>query len=265
MNKFKQKVFKIISVDNENYLPSRIFDILIIVFVILSVFLSVLDTFSDLPQGVFILFRVSEGLVAAVFTIEYVLGFWTADCAYPGVATWRARVRYVRSFMAIVGFLALMPFYLPLFVTVDLRILLVFRLLRLLRTIKIAKYTSDLNTVFKRKKAQLVSSVLVVIVFILVISVIMYDIEYTAQPEVFENAFSGLWWAVSTLTTVGYGDIYPVTVAGKALGAIISMLGIGLIAIPTGILSAGFVEQNRTDDRSEPMSYCPHCGKKLSD
>ena len=96
---------------------------------------------------------------------------------------------------------------------------------------------------------------------------LMYNIESEAQPEAFSNAFDALWWAVATLTTVGYGDIYPVTVLGKLLSAVIALLGIGLVAIPTGIISSGFMEcidkTGAKDDETEAFEYCPHCGKRL--
>lgn len=109
----------------------------------------------------------------------------------------------------------------------------------------------------------------IVIVFLLMVmaAVLMYNIESEAQPDAFSNAFDALWWAVATLTTVGYGDIYPVTVLGKFLSAIIALLGIGLVAIPTGIISSGFMEciekTEDKDDETDDFEYCPHCGKRL--
>ena len=110
-----------------------------------------------------------------------------------------------------------------------------------------------------------------IVLFLLVIaSLLIYHAEHDAQPDKFTNAFSGLWWAVATLTTVGYGDIYPVTALGRFFGAVIAIMGIGMVAVPTGILSAGFVEvlekktKNGEDEKTdEPPTYCPHCGKKL--
>ena len=92
----------------------------------------------------------------------------------------------------------------------------------------------------------------------------MYYFEHDAQPDVFENAFSGLWWAIATLTTVGYGDIYPITFLGKIISAVIALLGIGMVAVPTGIISAGFseeLEEQKNEDKN--YRYCPHCGEKL--
>lgn len=107
------------------------------------------------------------------------------------------------------------------------------------------RYTSGLSSignVLKKKSDQLVSSIFVVFLLMIISSVIMYYFENPVQPDVFSNAFSGLWWAISTFTIVGYGDIYPLTIAGKIFSAIIALLGIGLVAVPTGIISAGFME-----------------------
>ena len=110
----------------------------------------------------------------------------------------------------------------------------------------LVKYYDSLNViaeVLQRKKQQLMSSVFIILVLMLAASLCMYSIENPYQPDVFANAFSGIWWAASTLLTVGYGDIYPVTTLGKAVGICITFLGVGMVAIPTGIISAGFVEQ----------------------
>ena len=139
------------------------------------------------------------------------------------------------------------------------------------------RYTTALKTigvVLKRKASQLLSSILIIVILMIASSVIIYYVENPEQPDVFVNAFSGMWWSVVTMTTVGYGDIYPVTAAGKLFSAVISILGIGLVAIPTGIISAGFVEsisekgtaQTVTEATSEEKKqYCPYCGKHLDD
>jgi voltage-gated potassium channel len=180
----------------------------------------------------------------------------------------KARKKYVFSFMAIIDLLAILPFYLPFVITVDLRVLRMVRLLRLIRLLKVNRYSSALvivGNVLKKKSAQLISSMFVVLILLVISSVLMYNIEYEAQPGVFDNAFTGFWWAVATLTTIGYGDIYPVTVAGKLLGIFISFLGIGLMAVPIGIISAGFVESvvHEKGNDEEKKHYCPYCGKKI--
>ncbi|MDE6725991.1 MAG: ion transporter, partial [Ruminiclostridium sp.] len=176
-----------------------------------------------------------ETISVVIFTIEYVLRVWIAE----------NRIKYIFSLAAIIDLLAILPFFLP-FVSANLVILRVFRIFRILRLFKLDRYVSALHTifnVFRCKAHQLISSMIVVVLLMIVASVLIYNVEHDYQPEVFENALSGLWWAFATLTTVGYGDIYPVTVFGKVLSAIIALLGIGFVAVPTGIITSGFSEE----------------------
>ena len=134
----------------------------------------------------------------------------------------------------------------PMFFPAGAAVFKMFRVARILRLFRINAYYDSLNViteVLMRKRQQLMSSIFIILVMMLASSLCMYSIENPEQPEVFSNAFSGIWWSVSTLLTVGYGDIYPVTTAGKVMGIIIAFLGVGIVAIPTGIISAGFVEQ----------------------
>ncbi len=152
--------------------------------------------------------------------------------------------------MALIDLFSILPFYLPFIFVIDLRVLRALRIFRLFRLLKFNRYTKSMQNVFivmKMKSIELLSSVFIVIILMLISSALMYSIECNSQPEAFQNAFSGLWWAIATFTTVGYGDIYPVTVAGKILGGIVSLLGIGLVAVPTGIISSGFMELNHNE------------------
>lgn len=140
------------------------------------------------------------------------------------------------------------------------------RLVRILRIFKLNRYSEALASiadVFKQKSREILASLIFVTLLLIIASLLIYHVEHDAQPDKFQNAFSGLWWAVATLTTVGYGDIYPVTAAGKILGALIAILGIGMVAIPTGILSAGFMEHLEHNNEEAKGHYCPYCGKKL--
>jgi voltage-gated potassium channel len=167
--------------------------------------------------------------------------------------------------------LSILPFYLPFFFNVDLRVLRSLRLARLLRIFKANRYTYAIQKVLfviKNKSTELLSSIFVIFVLMLISSVLMYSVESPVQPEVFKNGFSGLWWAVATFTTVGYGDIYPITSIGRFLSAIIALLGIGLVAVPTGIVTSGFMEANSEENENENSSddekhFCPYCGKNL--
>ena len=154
--------------------------------------------------------------------------------------------------------LSVAPYYLPVFFpmgTVAFRMIRIVRIFRLFRINAYYDSLSVIKEVLCGKKQQLISSVFIIIVLMISASLCMYSLEHEAQPDVFKNAFSGIWWATSTLLTVGYGDIYPITYMGKAFGIAISFLGVGLVAIPTGIISAGFVDQYSTIKKKTEYGY----------
>ena len=162
------------------------------------------------------------------------------------------------SFTGIVDLLSFLPYYLPVFWPGGAVAFRMIRIARIFRLFRINAYYDSLNViteVINGKKQQLLSSVFIILVLMIASSLCMYSLEHEAQPEVFTNAFSGIWWATSTLLTVGYGDIYPITVMGKVFGIIISFLGVGMVAIPTGIISAGFVDQYATIKRREEYGH----------
>ena len=119
--------------------------------------------------------------------------------------------------------------------------------------------------VIDRKKDQLLSSVFVAGLLLIIASVLMYNVENAAQPDTFTSVFHSMWWAVATLTTVGYGDIYPITVLGKVLASLIAVIGIGIVAIPTGIVASGFTELVQEQSQDKSKNYCPYCGEKMDD
>ena len=166
--------------------------------------------------------------------------------------------------MALVDLAAILPFYLPLFIKLDLRFVRALRLLRLFRIFKMGRYSSALQMlgrVVRAKKEEIFITALVLIMLLVVASGLMYYIEKDAQPKQFSSIPSAMWWGVATLTTVGYGDVYPVTAAGKILSAVIAILGIGLFALPTGILASGFIEELHKKETGKII--CPHCGKEI--
>lgn len=190
-------------------------------------------------------FRILETVSVVIFTIEYLLRVWVSDLHKPNLKSWKARILFMASAMAIIDLLAILPFYLPFIVSVDLRVLRILRLLRLTRILKINRYTDAMTvvvTVLKNKKEQLLSSFFVALMLLVLSSVLMYNAENEAQPELFSSIIHTMWWAVATLTSVGYGDIFPVTEFGKLLAAFIAIIGTGIVAIPTGIIAAGFTE-----------------------
>jgi voltage-gated potassium channel len=166
--------------------------------------------------------------------------------------------------MAIIDLVAILPFYLPL-VGIDLRSLRVLRLLRILRIAKVGRYYSSLNLikhVFQAKKEELVLTSAMMGLLLVVSSSLLYYCESAVQPDAFSSIPATMWWAVATLTTVGYGDMYPVTLLGRLLAGTIAILGIGMFALPTGILGAGFVEAIQKQ-KKELVQRCPHCGKEF--
>ncbi len=237
-------VFDIIQPNDGTSLFSRIFDWMITGLILASVIIVFVTTF-DLPQRVLEVALLIEGVASIVFTIEYVLRILTADFLYPQNGKIIARIKYVLSPMALVDLVAILPFWLPMFLPGTMLGLRALRLVRLLRVFKLNRYfdaIKSLGEVIIMKKRELLGSMFFVGILMLISSLLMYSAEHEAQPAVFRNAFSGLWWAVATLTTVGYGDIYPVTALGRLVGAFIAFAGLAAVAIPTGIISSGLME-----------------------
>ena len=233
--KRKKRIFDIIQIGYDEDWQSRLFDIMLIVMILANLLIAILSTFEDAAPYMGIL-EVIEWITVAGFAAEYGLRIWTADYLYPGLPKGRARLKYILSFNGIIDMLSFLPHLLSFF----------FRVVRIFRLFRINAYYDGLNVigeVIRSKKDQILSSVFIILVLMMASSLCMYGLEHEAQPQVFRNAFSGFWWAVSTLLTVGYGDIYPITALGRLFGIAITFLGVGMVAIPTGILSAGFVEQ----------------------
>lgn len=247
--KIQLRIYEIIEKGKKGDIASVIFDVVIMTLITLNVASIFIESF-NISEKLSNELKYFEICSIVIFTIEYLLRVWTAPCLYPEKSRIKARIKYIFSFMALIDLLAILPFYIPFIITIDLRVLRALRLFRLFRILKFNRYTKAMKNVFmvlKMKAVELISSVFIVIILMFISSALMYSIEGSAQPEAFENAFSGLWWAIATFTTVGYGDIYPITVAGKILGGVVSLLGIGLVAVPTGIISSGFMELNVKD------------------
>jgi len=237
----KRRIFDIIQIGNQDDLPSRAFDIGLVAVITLNIAAMFLETFEELRswRGVF---NAVESVTVLLFCVEYILRIWTAEYLYPGQSRGRAVWKFLRSYDGVIDLLTILPFFF-------LSGFVVFRMLRVVRIFHLfrinAQYDSFnvIKSVLYEKRNQIASSVFIVVILMLASSLFMYSVEHEAQPENFRNALSGIWWSVSTLLTVGYGDIYPVTVLGKAMAIVITFLGVGVVAIPTGIISAGFVEQ----------------------
>ncbi len=245
----RKRIFEIIQIGNKEDLPSRAFDIGIVIAIVLNIAVLFLDTFDGLSayDGVF---RTVEIVTILIFCVEYALRIWTADLLYPEEKKKsRAVLKFIFSFDGLVDLLTILPFFF-LSGMGAVRFLRVARIFHLFRINTQYESFQVITSVLKEKRNAILYSVFIIVVLILASSLTMYSVEHAAQPEAFKNAFSGIWWSVSTVFTVGYGDIYPVTVLGRVMGVIITFLGVGAVAIPTGILSAGFVEHYSRMQRS---------------
>jgi len=237
----KQRIFNIIQIGNKDDIPSRLFDIFITIVISLNILVMILETYSNLTPFFPLMDKIAL-VTIIIFCIEYSLRIWTADLLYPNLTKGKAVLKFLVSYDGIVDLFTILPFFF-------LSGFVAFRILRIIRIFHLFRINGQYDSfavifsVLKDKKNQILSSILIILILMLASSIGMYYAEHSAQPEIFKNAFSGVWWSVSTLLTVGYGDIYPITVTGRVMAIVTAFLGVGVVAIPTGIISAGFVEQ----------------------
>ncbi|MBP5152404.1 MAG: ion transporter, partial [Lachnospiraceae bacterium] len=231
-------------IGNVHDVPSRLFDMFIAAVIIISLVGTIMSTYAEFARYEPVL-EVIELVTVIIFTVEYILRIWTADLLYTDKSRGRAILAFVLSLSGIIDLLTFFPYYLPFFIPAGAVAFRVFRVIRIFRLFKINSRYDAFNVildVINEKKKQIFSSVIMILILMVASSLCMYSLEHEAQPEVFKNAFSGIWWSTSTLLTIGYGDIYPVTAGGRIMAIVISFLGVGMVAIPTGIISAGCVE-----------------------
>ncbi len=257
----RKRLFEILEVGNDLDHVSRAYDFINAFSIIINLTVSIMYTYADMKakHGEWLL--VIEEITVAFFALDYILRLFTARFLYvdeKDLTELQAVRKYMFSFMGIVDILSFLPYYLPIFFpagTVAFRMIRIVRIFRLFRINAYYDSFSVITEVIYGKRQQLISSVFIIVILMLGSSLCMYSLENEAQPEVFSNAFSGIWWAASTLLTVGYGDIYPVTTMGKVFGILITFLGVGMVAIPTGIISAGFVDQYSNIKKRNEYGY----------
>ena len=250
--------------DEGSSIPSRIFHVFLIILILSNVVAVMLESHKPTGESYAFYFYWFEVFSVLIFTVEYLGRIWTSveKQRNKDVSALRARVRYIFSPMGMVDLLAIAPFYLSMFVSIDLRY---FRLLRMLRLLKLAHYFKGLDvflTVLAREIVTIASAVFTVLVFVILSASLMYALEREAQPELFSSIPDALWWAVVTMTTVGYGDVTPVTTGGRLLATLIMLLGVGLVALPAGMLAARFGEelQSRKDRMRAKVLHALHDG-----
>ena len=232
--------------DMRNTPPSvaaRALNIALMLLILVNVLAVIVESVDAYRQQYRALFWYLEVVSVAIFTVEYLTRLWVSveDLNYRG--GWRGRLRYALTPMALVDLLAILPFYLSMLFSLDTRIL---RVLRLLRVFKLSRHFAVLEvlaTVLRNEAKTLVSAIFVMIILVVLSSAGIYVVERTAQPEVFGSIPRAMWWATVTLTTVGYGDVVPMTVEGRLLGVVITVLGVGMAALPAGIIASGFTAE----------------------
>lgn len=258
----RRRVYSLLGPAAPGDAASRTIDVLLIVLILASVLGIVLESVAAIRDAVGPQLKVAEVVVVGLFSVEYVLRLWscTSDPGYCRPVT--GRIRYALRPDLLIDLVAVLPFYLPI-VGIDLRVLRLLRAVRLLRVLKLGRYSTTLRliaTVLKKRQEEMIVSVGLVLVLLLIASTLMYYAESEAQPDKFGSIPAAMWWAVVTLTTIGYGDVYPVTVAGKLVASIMSVLAIGLVALPTGILGASFVEEFQNIRARRPTSETGDAG-----
>ena len=254
----RKRVYEIIEKAEDGDIPSTIFDYSIIILICLNIIAIIIGSYSSIEMKYGNILHWFEIISIIIFSIEYILRIWTSIYKYPNSKI--PYLRFIFSFMAIIDLFAIIPFYLP-FIGVDLRILRIFRLFRLFRLLKLNRYNNSLEIivhVIKKQKEKIIMTLFATGLLIILSASLMFYIEHSLQPEKFPNIINTLWWAIATLTTADYGDVASMTIYGRILTGIIAILGIGLVALPSGIICSGLVE-----DMNKRKEKCPHCGKKL--
>ncbi len=259
----KTRVYEILEVDRSHSASGRTVQRALLTLIIVNVVANVVETVPEVQEIAPAFFHWLEVVSVSVFSAEYVLRLWacTRDLRY--TRAFAGRVRYLVTPLALADLAAVLPFYLP-YVGLDLRVFRAVRLLRLLRIAKLARYSRALRLlgqVISAKRDELIVTLTLMAVILVLASSLLYYAESAAQPERFSSIPASLWWGVTTLTTVGYGDVVPVTGVGKLLAGVISILSIGFFALPTGILGSGFQEAVRHPRHA--VRQCPHCGGEI--
>ena len=261
----RSRLYEILERAEDDDTTSKIVDVFLVSLIMLNVAVVVVETVDWIYAECAEIFGLFEIFSVAIFTIEYLLRMWVCTIDEKFAHPLWGRLRYARSSMALIDIVAILPFYLPFIVTFDLRIMRLIRLVRLLRLLKVVRYSESIQTfsdVYRLKRQELYMVFLTIIFLLIISSAVLFHLENEAQPGDFSSIPAAMWWGVATLTTVGYGDVTPVTTLGKLFGAVIALLGIGLFALPAAILGSGFITVMRR--KGGGAFVCPHCKRDIS-
>ena len=262
----KKRIYKIIEVADPQDFFSKIFDIFILNLILVNVVISILDTVQKLSSTYDVFFSLLEKISVVIFTFEYLLRIWTITLKPEFNKPVLGRLKYAFTFLSIVDLLAIVPYYIPMLITVDLRFLRALRLFRIFRLLKLERYTKGLQVigeVVKDKKAELIITFFLLTLTILISASLVYFVEVSVQPDKFTSIPYAIWWSVAAVTSVGYGDVYPITPVGQILGSFTALCGVVLFALPAAILTSGFNEVLKKEREEDTRSICPHCNREI--
>jgi voltage-gated potassium channel len=267
MLEIKKKVYALLDPNNKEDFWARITSLFLVIIILGNVLALILSTVKEYQQKYEDLFVLFEDLSVFVFTIEYALRLWVCDLKKEYAEPVKGRIRYALTPLAVIDLLAVLPFFLQLLGIVDLRVLGLLRYARLLRIFKLKRYIRSLQIiwrVFASKKEEMTIALLTILFLLVVFSTLLYIAEHHVQPDKFSSIPATMWWGITTLTTVGYGDMTPITPLGKLFAGIAAVFGIGIFAFPAGIISAGFAAQLQKKNERKKSMICPHCGERIS-
>jgi voltage-gated potassium channel len=240
------------------------FNLALSLLIFLNTVAIILNTLPDVRSSYGHLFLDFEVFSVAIFSIEYLLRVWSCVEQPEYKHPFWGRLKFIFSPWGIIDFLAIFPFYASL-LALDLSFIRTLRLLRIVRLFRFSRYFKALRViqaVVRDKKEELILSFSFILFLLLIISSIVFYIENPAQPGVFKSIPDSLWWGVNAMTTVGYGDMHPITPLGKLFGGILAIAGVAFFALPTGILASGFAELVR-EEKAAKIVTCPHCEQKF--
>ena len=265
----KRAIFNTLEVTHHDDLPGKLFDAFMIGLISLSVVAFAFETVDSVSINNKSHFNNFELVTTIIFTVEYGLRLWTCTLERGFRHPILGRLKFIFMPLSIIDLLAILPLYLFFFFP-NLVFVRELHLLRLARLLKIGRYSESIRTlgnVVAAKRNDLLSAMFTVFTLLMISASLVYFVEHASQPDLFPNIPASMWWSVVTLTSVGYGDVYPITPFGKLLGGVIAVLGLGLVALPTGILASGFAEEVQRKKLSQADSpaprQCPHCGKEI--
>ncbi|MBU0660740.1 ion transporter [Patescibacteria group bacterium] len=259
----RKRIWLILQKAEEGDRASQIMDLFLIVTIIVSISAMILGTDAGIYAKHRQFFDYIEWVALFIFSAEYLFRLWSCTAKEEFRRPIIGRLRYVFTPLALIDLLVILPIFTPMFF-IDLRVFRLFRFVELLRILKLGRYSESWGLIFrvvKKKKEEIFTTAFVGFVLLLIVSTIIYFLESHIQPEAFGSIPKAMWWGIVTLTTVGYGDVAPITAAGKLFGGITALFGVGMYVLPAAILASGFHEEIRERQKKEDKETCPHCGK----